>query len=243
MIPVLNEKPILASALNRLKTVLEGSSELSSNWEVLISDAGSSDGSVEIAKEFCLDAQASAIQWKLQTMPLNRPSVGSTVAQGVSHSTGEVILILPADCHLSREAIEDFVQAMDQGGVWGGFPKKYFPATRGLRVYESLQNRLRLKKMRHLVWTNGIFFRRELLANLSIPQVGFMEDVILSDHLRLQAGFRALRHPIHVSARRYYPDRKFFRIRKNILILGLFRSGWVGVDRLRRMYLSTGHPK
>lgn len=214
IIPVLNEAAIVAESLREVPL---------GDWEVIVVDGGSRDGTVDLARAVC-----EARGLKLVAATLESPSVGRTVAAGVPYSSGETLLVLPCDCRLSREAI-----AQVEGARCGGFAKTYFPAHWSMMAYAFLQNLMRSRWRRHLVWTNGIFFPRAT----PIPQTGFLEDVLLSDALRKEEGWRWIPIPILVSARRYFPRRAPQRMALNFSILALFRLGVKDFTRLKRLYL------
>ncbi len=221
LIPVLNEIQLIEESLHRWK-LPEG------NWEVLVVDAGSRDGTREKAREIC-----ETFGWKFVPAALGKPSIGATVEAGLKEATGERVLVLPCDCFLSARALEVWRKMAEQGAICGGFSKRYSPSHAVLSIYAYLQNLIRTRWLRHLVWTNGIYFPRET----KIPTLGFLEDVLLSDHLRKNPGWRFIPLPIQVSARRYYPKKILRRMLVNFSILTFFRLGYRDFAKLKRLYL------
>jgi len=219
LIPVFNEAPLLESALLRLDP----------GCEVVIVDAGSRDGSQVIARKICKDRS-----WKFVAADLEQPSVGRTVSAGLKKMSAENALILPCDCAIGRIALDDWIKVIEQGGTCGGFAKSYSPKNPLLGFYAELQNKVRSQWGRHLVWTNVMFFRR----GTPIPTTGFLEDVLLSDILRKEKGWRWIEIPVEVSARRYYPNRIWKRILLNLGVLLAFRAGYRNFSKLKRLYSS-----
>jgi len=213
IIPVLNEAALIADAL---REVPRGA------WEVVVVDAGSRDGTAEIARSICQNEG-----WVFVPATLDRPSVGRTVAAAVPYTGGKTLLVLPCDCRMSADSLSEI------SGACGGFAKKYFPDHWTLRAYAKLQNTFRSRWRRHLVWTNGIFFPR----GTEVPTTGFLEDVLLSDALRKDKSWQWIETPILVSSRRYHPHRVFSRIALNFLVLFFFRLGMRDFARLKRLYL------
>lgn len=216
LIPVLNEISLIEKALSELMPPTD--------TEVLVVDGGSQDGTGKIAQKHCEEKG-----WKFVAASLPLPSVGRTVRAGIAEAKGETILVLPCDCRLKPEALMAW-----NGARCGGFAKRYGPSNWLLSFYAKLQNELRSKKGRNLVWTNGIFFPR----GTRIPTDGFLEDVQLSDTLKIEVGWTFIDVPLEVSARRYYPNRVLRRIFLNFTILLLYRLGYSDLTRLRRLYLS-----
>lgn len=227
VIPVLNELPLLEGALESLHAAL---GQAPGPWEVVISDAGSRDGSVDRLRQMVAQKL-----WRLVEENFPAPSVGKTVASGVAAARGEVIVVLPIDTRLSEAALGELRRSLESGVSCGGFPKRYVPSTALLACYAKAQNFFRSRLRRHLVWTNAIFARR---AILQVSTGGFLEDVELSDRLRDQQGWRLMSQPVEVSARRYYPDRSVGRICLNGLILVLHRLRLARPQTLKRIYTS-----
>lgn len=227
VVPVLNEERIIEAALEELDRACRdcGGPEL---WDVVVCDAGSADRSQDVARNLC-----RRHGWTFVDADLARPSIAATVKAGLARCIGRQVLVLPADCSLDAVALVQWRQAVAHGAVCGGFAKSYVPPSPVLRLYAGLQNAVLLRWRKELVWTNGMFFARELGDQLG--QIGFLDDVVFSDFLRRQLGWRALPGPIHVSARRY-DSGPLRQICLNGLILAAYRAGVADALTLRRIY-------
>lgn len=233
IVPILNEKNLVVDSLSSIRESLQQlNKEQVGNWEVVVSDAGSTDGSAELIHDFC-----SRNMWTAVLGKLSDPSVGRTVKQGIENSSGDLILILPIDTILPPSGfIELWKAAIVNNEICGGFKKYYKPSTLLLKLYQFIQNSLRSKVLKHVVWTNGIFFPKSLLQEIEFPAMGFLEDVFLSDVLRKKHYWTMLRGPLSVSSRRYNSGGTVRRILINIAIMSSFRLKLVGPAKLKTFY-------
>ncbi len=233
IVPVLNERVFIEGTLTHLQNTLSVLKANSiGNWEVIISDAGSNDGTLDTINNFIGNTDS----WVLISDPIPKPSVGKTVRRGVLKATGEIILILPADSKLESDGLKELWHALQTGVECGGFLKQYSPSNSVLRLYQTTQNLVRLKWLKHLVWTNGIFFKKTIIESFEFPTVGFLEDVILSDFLRKVPAWRALSASLTVSSRRYYPNSILKRILINLFIMFCYRTGIASPEQLKAIY-------
>ncbi len=231
IIPILNEEDIILDALNNLEAALNTSKFKSHEVKVLICDGGSTDNSLEIVTKYCLENS----QFSLHFETLSPPSIGKTVSIGLSHFTGEYLLILPIDCLISTISINALKNIIDNKHYeCGGFSKIYSP--KRIYFYELLQNIVRAKILKNLVWTNGIWLKRELVSKVNFTnEAGFLEDVILSDQLK-KFQFYLLPEHITVSARNYLQSKPIFRIFLNLFIILSFRAGNKDLKQLKSLY-------
>ena len=233
VVPILNEREIIQSTLDYLRLISAELSALTNgNWEFVIVDAGSADGTGEILRSF----QAPP-NWILVHGNMEKPSVGKTVSLGISRASGSIVLILPSDCRLGIEALLEIDDlARKKNVICGGFPKTYEPSSWLLKTYQSVQNVVRLRMFQHLVWTNGIFFSRNLISQKAFPTLGFLEDILLSDQLRNHQNWSLLKSRIKVSSRRYFQRSQLKRMSLNILILITYRLKFMSEVQLRAIY-------
>ena len=231
LIPVLNEVTFIEKASKKLyKTLYEFEGRL--NYEVVLVDGGSGDGTekkiAKITKEY---------GWVKVFHSLKKPSILKTILGGVPYCRGEYTLILPIDCELSSLAFKSLEKALLEKKMdYGAFKKRYSPTTLLMSGYAWLQNTIRTKGLKNIVWTNGLFLRTKFLSDQSIMDpVGFLEDVYLSDALKKKT-FLFIDSPILVSTRRYEQRARLLRVLQNGLILLLFRSGVKNLLFLKKLY-------
>lgn len=234
VIPVFNESQMINECLARLQTLLPPARQSGpEDFEIIFSDPGSTDGSIDEIHAALLPSAVRSV-----TLRLKHPSVGRTVKLGLEQARGEYVLVLPCDVGLERSALSELIEALRRSQpAWGAFPKRYEPTTLFLNVYLWLQNFVRLRILKNAVWTNGFFFRRNLIQEVGWPDADFMEDVMLCDRLKLSGKPMLLKSRLTVSSRRYYPRRSSRRILVNWLIITLFRLGYQDLKRLKAIYV------
>ena len=231
IVPVLNEEAILPKALEALVLLQETAPH--GVVEVLAVDSGSGDRSLEIMERWADSGRGRTVACHSQSCP----NIGSAVLEGVRRASGDFVLILPADCTLLPESLQELRRQIQSGNaLCGGFYKTYVPESVALLVYCWVQNNLRARLLRNLAWTHAIFFRRDLVPAKRWPASGFLGDIRLSDALKGSKGWQLVRPPVLVSSRRYLPGKRLRRMLDNLVILALYRSGMATPEHLQDRY-------
>ncbi|MBT7608836.1 MAG: glycosyltransferase [Bacteriovoracaceae bacterium] len=232
IIPVLNEEKLIVKGLSQIKKIIEMTKGLSSKVQVVVSDAGSSDQTIEVAKKICEEMQFSFITNKIEL-----PSIGKTITQGIEKAQNDTIFILPIDCEIDQKHIEIILQYTDKTDFYyGAFSKQYENNNTSMQLYAFLQNQFRSKLFSQFVWTNGLFMRKSVLDHVNIPTDLFMEDVILSDSLRKLYSSNYVDHPIIVGTRLYDKNGPIRRIIINATVMILYRLGIKNKLFLKKVY-------
>ena len=103
LIPCLNEEKTLEAAILSARKYIEKSG-LTKNAEILVSDNGSIDNSVKIAKNnnarVCVSSQRG---------------YGNSLINGIKNAKGDYIIMGDADLSYDFENIDDFVKYLDNG--------------------------------------------------------------------------------------------------------------------------------
>lgn len=234
IVPVLNEEKIILDSLKILKSSIDTFKTLSDTFEieVIISDAGSKDSSIDIVKDFCKERK----DFRLCEGQILQPSVGKTVKQGINASFFSYVLILPVDCKISSKNFIMIKKFIDFKKSYGGFSKYYFNKGILMKFYAILQNLVRTRFLSHYVWTNGIIFQKIVLNKVSIPTDGFMEDVVFSDRLKQEFKHTYMDCPIFVDSRLYDQKGPMRRIFINLIIMIIFRLGCKNKHFLKAIY-------
>ena len=184
IIPTLNERSALPKALD--------SAVGTKGVEVIVSDGGSQDGTVEIAKEAgCRIVTTS--RGRAQQMNL-----------GAETSQGEFLVFLHADTRLPLGFQDTVPSLLEDSAVAAGAFRLRIDGAKGLlRLIESGANR----RSRHLQMPYGdqaIFIRAELFRKVGgYPNLPIMEDFELIRKLRRRGRISLASSSVTTSARRW----------------------------------------
>lgn len=218
VIPTLNEAVSVALAVRSAREAGAG--------QVVVSDGGSTDGTLEHASA----AGASVVVRSIRGRGIQQNS-GSTFARG------EYILFLHADSRLSPQALVQICQAhgSDPSLLWGAFRQRIEDDR---AIYRSLEwgNSLRARWRGMAFGDQAMFVRRQEFKRAGgFSEVPLMEDVELSQKLRKQRWPVLLEGPVFVSARRWQSRGV---VRQTLLNQGLQLAHALGVapERIARWY-------
>jgi rSAM/selenodomain-associated transferase 2 len=186
IIPVLNEGPIIASALARLQALRACGSE------VIVIDGGSQDDTT---------MQAQPLVDRVMTAPRGRAAQMNAGAAAAS-AQAEALLFLHADADLPADADRLITDALDRS-AWGRFDVRINGSACGLGMVAFLMNR-RSRATGICTGDQGIFMRREFFDSLGgFADIALMEDIEFSRRARRIARPVAIAAPIITSGRRW----------------------------------------
>lgn len=215
IVPVLDEVDCLGETLESLFDC----SWLRENCEVLVSDGGSSDGSLEIAARYPCEIVRGVAGRALQ------------MNAAANRAHGEWLLFLHADSRLPA-GIEEIIESAAE---WGFFRLRLSGEERALRVIESAVN-LRSALTKVAGGDQGMFFRRRFFASLGgFPDIPLMEDIDICKRARRHAAPLVVCSPMISSSRRWQRQG----ILRTVLLMWWLRFAyWLGADpvRLHRIY-------
>ena len=215
VIPVLNEAGCLAQTLESLFA----DPWLRRHAEILVSDGGSSDGSLEIAARYPCEIVRGA------------PGRALQMNAAGERARGERLLFLHADSRLPAELGE----VMEAPAKWGFFRLRLSGDRRSLRVIESAIN-LRSAITGVAGGDQGLFFERRFFASLGgFTRIPLMEDIAICKQARRLAAPLIVHRRITTSSRRW---RRRGVIKTVLLMWWLRFAFWLGADpdRLHRIY-------
>jgi glycosyltransferase involved in cell wall biosynthesis len=109
VVPAYNESASLSAALTEIATALD---LLGRTWEIVVVDDGSEDDTVAQARKAA--AQRPGLQ--VVANPANL-GIGGALRQGILHSTGTFVTIVPADIAFDLARLGDMLREMENADV------------------------------------------------------------------------------------------------------------------------------
>ncbi len=190
IVPTLNEASMMLD-------LVESFSRLKGEFEVIVCDGGSSDATVEMAR-----------QCGLQVISTDRGR-GRQMNAGAELAKGETLLFLHADTRLPENALALVTAALADENVCGGnFSLTFGGGTREARLLTGLYPILRLGGM--LYGDSAIFVRRGVFKGLSgYRDYSIFEDCDLYRRMRRVGKFVRLDARATTSSRRF--EGRFIR--------------------------------
>ncbi len=215
IIPVLNE----ADCLDQTLASLFNQPWVKHHCEIIVSDGGSDDDSLEIAQRHpCKIVRSGA----------GRARQMNTAS---SAARGKTLLFLHADSRLPR----DFGDMIDTDASWGFFRIRLSGTGLAYRIIEGAIN-LRTRISSVAGGDQGLYFERHFFESLDgYPRIPLMEDIAISKKARRLAAPLVIEPAITSSSRRWQQQG----IVKTVLLMWSLRLAfWLGVDpqRLHRIY-------
>lgn len=216
VIPTLDEAAALPGLLDHLAS-------LPGEFEVIVADGGSRDGTSAIARELGV---------RVVDAPRGRAAQQNA---GAAAATGDVLVFLHADSRLPRSAHASLAHALGDASVVGGNFRLRFDGgdafSRVLGAWYAAQRRLG-------VWygDSTIWVRPDVFAALGgFPALPIMEDYALVRALRGAGATPCLPGPATTSGRRWRSLGVARTVASWIVIRWLFLAG-VPPARLARLY-------
>ena len=215
IIPVLNEAECLDQGLSRLFAM----QWVTDHAEVIISDGGSNDDSLEIASQY--------------PCSIVRSKAGRAAQMNAASKTaqGQFLLFLHADSCLP----EDFNRFIEADAKWGFYRLRLSDDAFIYRIIETAIN-LRTRFSHVAGGDQGLYFKRHFFESLNAyPKIPLMEDIAICKTARRLAKPFVIRSAISSSNRRWRDNG----IVKTVLLMWSLRLAyWLGVDphRLHRLY-------
>lgn len=184
IVPVRNEADHLAETLAWLRDVLLDGDEL------IVVDGGSTDASVDIARQGA------------GRVILSAPGRARQMNAGARQASGHWLWFVHADTRLNRSH-RQALAALPGHACWGRFDVRLSGRGGLFRVIGAMIN-LRSRLSGIATGDQGIFVRRDLFTALGgYPDQPLMEDIVLSRLLKYQARPSCLRPVLITSSRRW----------------------------------------
>jgi rSAM/selenodomain-associated transferase 2 len=184
IIPTINEIDNIETPLKSLRS--------GNTWEIIVTDGGSNDGTVTLAKSW------GAIVVK-SSLPKSRQ-----MNKGAARATGDVLLFLHADTRLPDKFDEHILECLRRPGVAAGaFKLRIESRIPALRIIEHLAN-WRSRRLKIPYGDQAIFISAKLFHHIGgFPSIPIMEDFELVRRLKKMGGIVTLPVSVSTSARRW----------------------------------------
>lgn len=221
IIPVLNE----AARIEKLINLLEN---LDGNKEIIISDGGSTDGTLQKIKNFCGVTLINA-----------KSGRASQMNEGAKFSTGDILWFLHADSIPADSSIQDITRAIEDGFIGGFFKLYFYDSHDKFMNFIARTSHIRGKNFCLIFGDQGLFLRRDIFMSLGgFADIALMEDWEFSRRLKnFHKGgcICALDSKMGTSARRYIENGQIRTWLKMNVIKFLYIIG-VSTKFLRLLY-------
>ena len=204
VIPTLNAASDLPRALAKLKR------QTMAVDEVILADAGSTDGTKELAERSGLPVRVLE----------SEKGRGQQIAAGIEAATAEWVIVLHADCELATDAVAHLQAAAsaNRSMMGGAFGQRFEGNAAELLPIEVLNDARSLLTRTAFGDQVQFFHRDSALKHELMPKQPLMEDVESSWRLRESGEFVFLGQPCRASRSKWRPEVWLARFR---LVMGL----------------------
>jgi rSAM/selenodomain-associated transferase 2 len=158
IVPVYNEATLIRSFLQRLRG-------RAPEAEIIVADGGSSDGTPELAKDFC------------NQFVMSQPNRAVQMNVGARAARGDVFWFLHADAEVPQNCLNEISRMLNDPTTVGGFFRIRLPPDAVYRLTDSFAHYAGIL-LRMRCGDHGIFCRRTAFVEVGgFPEVPLMEDV------------------------------------------------------------------
>ncbi len=217
IIPTLNEGSELPTTLGRLLQVPEVE-------EIIVSDGGSIDGTVAVARDFGCRAVKGG------------RGRGSQLRMGAEIASKSVIAMVHADTWVEPNFGSAILATLRRPHHVGGACLKTFRDPHWLMRGSRLRCRLRMRLWQFAYGDQVLFFPREVLSQIGgIPDVPLMEEYLLCQAARRLGRLGLAETTVTTSARRFR-QRGVFRTYWRMAMVNWKWNWGASPEELRRYY-------
>lgn len=184
IVPTLNE----AEGIGDFLLALQG---LREHCEIIVADAGSTDGTHKISSGF-VDQFITVAKGRAKQMNA-----------GVEKASGEIFIFLHADTYLPEQALQYIWQGIEKGAQWGRFDIQLTGQSGMLKVIAQMMN-WRSRMTGIATGDQGIFITRQAFMQIGgYADIALMEDIEASMRLKKISLPYCIKATVKSSARRW----------------------------------------
>ncbi len=219
VIPALNEERRIGAAIE--------SARRAGACEIVVSDGGSTDETVAVARDH------GAVVVATESIR------GRQLNAGAAATTSDIVLFLHADTELPDDAAVLIESAVDEGSIFGGFRLRFAEHSWRLRLAELLINtRCAISRC---PWGDQAqwIVRRELELNGGFREQPIMEDYEMALRMKKRGRVAILSSPVMTSGRRFLQKGLLRTTILNWRIVIAWRRG-TPAETLAKLYRGEG---
>ena len=189
--PLLNEREHIDSFLDNI-------SKIEGNFELILVDGGSIDGTVDAVK-----TNRSRFNGRLSIVE-SEAGRATQMNTGAEYAHGDILLFLHVDCSIQKGSLKIIETTIKSGKIIGGGFTQAFTNSDSFLRFVSILGNIRTRVMRIFFGDYGLFVRKDVFKQVGgYDNIQFLEDVELSEKLKKYGKLTQIDSVILTSPRRY----------------------------------------
>ena len=208
IIPTFNEEEMIGQTIAHLQNCIA-----TNDFEIIISDGGSTDSTIEVANNYNIKIIKSNIKGRSGQMN-----------QAVLKAVGDVFYFVHADCLPDKDFFDDIKKAIDAKFNCGSFLTRFDSDKKILRINEFFT------KFNYIFFRGGdqsIFVTKELWSKVGSyrEEMLIMEDYDFLNRIYTYGNFKLIKKPTLVSARKY-DENSWLKVQlANLKVVKMYKKG------------------
>lgn len=219
IIPTLNEEKNIVELLERLKDVV-----VSHNVEIIVSDGGSKDDTVNMAKSYGATV-------------FHSPARGRAIQMNhaAKEASGEILYFVHADSRPPVTLAHDILSAVEEGYLLGCYQFQFDSPSVLLRINSFFT---RFDRMMFRGGDQTLFVTKKVFEEFGgyDPNFKIMEEYDFLKRVRKRYAFKIMDGPVIVSARKY-DTNSYLKVNfANLIVFTMYRLGYSQESMLRQYH-------
>lgn len=191
IIPTLNEEKKIHRVLEQLQECVE-------DFEVILADGGSQDGTRAAAASLA------------RVHICKKRGRGAQMNEGAGLAKGDILWFLHADSRIEAGSLSAIRSAVEKGAVGGGFSLGFYDADCRFMRFVASSSNSRARRLGLIFGDQGMFVKRQVFDRMGgFEEIPIMEDWAFSRALHSQGRVSVLSKRLWTSARRFHENGKF----------------------------------